>query len=70
MSETSEPSGHPAVDAVLDALAKLEDLPVGEHPPIFEEAHEALRAALAQARDGARVGGSVASGSGGAGPAS
>lgn len=66
MSETSEHSGHPAVDAVLDALAKLEDLPVGEHPPIFEEAHEALRAALAQARDGD----GVAAGSGGTGPAS
>jgi len=48
-----EATGHPAVDAVLASLARLEELPVGEHPPIFEEAHDALRSALAQARDGA-----------------
>ncbi len=49
----AEATGHPAVDAVLASLERLEELPVGEHPPIFEEAHEALRSALAQARDGA-----------------
>jgi len=52
-AEAAEATGHPAVDAVLSSLERLDDLPVGEHPPIFEEAHEALRSALAQARDGA-----------------
>ena len=51
-TDASDATGHPAVDAVLASLERLDDLPVGEHPPIFEEAHEALRSALAQARDG------------------
>jgi len=51
-TEVSQATGHPAVDAVLESLSRLEELPVGEHPPIFEEAHDALRSALAEARDG------------------
>jgi hypothetical protein len=39
-------TGDPRVDVVLESLADLEDLPVGEHAPVFEAAHERLRAAL------------------------
>jgi hypothetical protein len=42
---------HPAVDEVLRSLERLEDLPVEEHVPAFERAHEELRQALAEARD-------------------
>jgi hypothetical protein len=41
--------GHPAVDEVLRALQQLDDRPVEEHVPVFEEAHEALRRTLASA---------------------
>lgn len=44
---TSEPStGVPAVDEVLASLEHLPSLPVDEHLPIFERAHEQLRRAL------------------------
>lgn len=42
-------TGNPAVDAVLDSLDSLEDAPVSEHVPVFEAAHERLRATLADA---------------------
>jgi hypothetical protein len=41
-------TGEPAVDAVLDDLAALADLPVGEHAAVFESAHARLRRALDQ----------------------
>jgi hypothetical protein len=50
-----EPSGagtsHPAVDEVLRSLERLEDVPVEEHVAAFEQAHDELRRALAEARD-------------------
>lgn len=46
-----EQTGHPAVDAVLESLGRLEESPVAEHPVIFEQAHDALRSALTQARE-------------------
>ncbi|MGZ4457451.1 MAG: hypothetical protein ACXVWV_15810 [Nocardioides sp.] len=50
MSEQSpEPTGHPAVDGVLDSMSGLRDLPVDEHVAVFETAHDTLRAALADA---------------------
>jgi hypothetical protein len=44
-------TGDPRVDEVLESLADLEDLPVGEHAPVFERAHERLRAALEPDRE-------------------
>lgn len=44
-------SGHPAVDEVLRSLEHLDDLPVDEHVPVFEQAHEDLRTALSGARE-------------------
>jgi hypothetical protein len=41
-----EPTGHPAVDAVLSSLEGLEQRPVGEHVAVFEQAHAGLRQAL------------------------
>jgi len=42
-------TGHASVDEVLRSLEGLEDRPVTEHVAVFEAAHEALRAALADA---------------------
>lgn len=44
-------TGDPAVDEVLDELAGLADLPLEEHVPVFERAHEKLRSALDGPRD-------------------
>ena len=46
--ELAEPvrAGNPRVDAVLDSLEDLQDLPVSEHVAVFERAHEELRRAL------------------------
>jgi hypothetical protein len=44
-------TGDPRVDGVLDLLADLDDLPVGEHAAVFELAHERLRAALEPDRE-------------------
>jgi hypothetical protein len=44
-------SSHPAVDEVLRSLERLEDVPVDEHVAAFEQAHDELRRALAEARD-------------------
>ncbi|MGD9962251.1 hypothetical protein [Nocardioides sp.] len=46
MSEPIEPTGDPDVDAVLETMADLEELPVEDHIAVFEQAHERLRAAL------------------------
>jgi hypothetical protein len=48
---TVELTGHDAVDEVLGSLDGLEGRPVAEHVAVFEAAHEALRAALAEAGD-------------------
>ncbi len=39
-------TGNARVDAVLDSLTGLDDLPVDEHVAVFEQAHEELRGAL------------------------
>lgn len=44
-------TGHPAVDEVLRSLGRLDELPVSEHVALYEDAHEALRRALSEARD-------------------
>jgi hypothetical protein len=53
-----ESTGNEAVDDVLRSLDTLEGRSVGEHVAVFESAHEALRAALANAGD--RPGGPAA----------
>ncbi len=44
-----ESTGNPAVDAVLATLDGLDQTPASEQVPVFESAHEQLRAALADA---------------------
>jgi hypothetical protein len=39
-------TGVPEVDAAIDAVTALDDVPVEQHPGVFEAAHEALRRAL------------------------
>lgn len=47
--QTGQPvtTGHPAVDEVLRSMERLDERPVVEHVPAFEEAHETLRRSLA-----------------------
>lgn len=52
--EMWEPTGVPEVDAVLDDLSALPDLPIDEHARVFTSIHEGLREQLAQA-DGERT---------------
>ena len=42
----SERTGLPAVDAVLDQVEAVGDLPVADQVAIFESAHDELRRAL------------------------
>jgi hypothetical protein len=43
----SESTGIESVDAVVESLGVLDDLPVAEHVTVFEHAHESLRAQMA-----------------------
>ena len=45
-AEAEPRTGEARVDAVLDSLDGLREAPVETHVPIFERAHEELRAAL------------------------
>jgi len=47
--EAAEPTGHPVVDSVISSLEDLDHTPVPDQVPVFEAAHEKLRAALADA---------------------
>lgn len=49
--ESTELTGHPVVDEVLETMRGLQDRPVEEHVAIFEAAHEKLRATLTDAGD-------------------
>ena len=42
-----EGTGNVDVDTVIDSLGGLDDLPIGEHVAVFEQAHESLRASMA-----------------------
>jgi len=44
-------TGVPRVDAVLEDVEGLDDVPQEEHPAAFERAHESLRAALDEMSD-------------------
>lgn len=48
-SELYDKTDHPAVDGVLESLQGLDETPVADQVPIFEAAHETLRAALSEA---------------------
>lgn len=43
-----EHHGHQRVEAVLESLERLDDLPLEEHVEVYEAAHAELRAALTQ----------------------
>jgi len=57
MSETQDldtpATGHDVVDAVVASLQGLDDRSVTEHVTVFEQAHESLRRALADAGEDA-----------------
>jgi len=46
VSATTESTGVPAVDEVLERVSRLGERPVSEHVEVFERAHEQLRRAL------------------------
>ena len=41
-------TGEPRVDDALSGLQELAGLPVAEHPPLFERAHQRLREVLGE----------------------
>jgi hypothetical protein len=43
-----EPTGEPRVDAAVQALAALDDLPTAEHADVYEDVHRRLHAALTE----------------------
>jgi hypothetical protein len=45
-SAAIRPTGLPAADRVLEAVAGLDDRPVDDHVAVFEQAHDQLRRAL------------------------
>jgi hypothetical protein len=47
-----DPTGDPRVDQVLQGLAELPDLPVTEHPPVYERIHGDLAEVLGKLRPG------------------
>ncbi len=55
-NEPADPgtTGDPQVDAALDKLADLAELPLNEHPAVFEQIHGALTGALGTLDSGTR----------------
>lgn len=49
-------TGEPRVDGVLRRLDELSDLPVSEHPPVFERIHGQLVEVLGELRSGPNQG--------------
>jgi hypothetical protein len=47
-----EASGEPRVDAALAGLAGLDELPVAEHPGVYERVHEQLVEVLGELHSG------------------
>lgn len=47
-AELYQATGEPRVDAALRNLDKLADLPVSEHPAVFERVHASLREVLGE----------------------
>jgi hypothetical protein len=50
--EPVEATGEPRVDEALRRLGELGDLPVAEHPPVFERVHASLVDVLGELRPG------------------
>lgn len=50
--EEAEVTGEPRVDEALRSLGELGDLPVSEHPPVFERVHASLVDVLGELRSG------------------
>jgi hypothetical protein len=48
------PTGNETVDAVLESLEQLDDLPPADHVAVFEAAHDRLRGALSAAGEDPR----------------
>lgn len=48
--EQPEATGEPRVDDALRRLGQLGDLPVSEHPPVFERVHASLVDVLGELR--------------------
>lgn len=46
-------TGEPRVDEALRRLGELGELPVSEHPPVFERVHASLVDVLGELRSGA-----------------
>lgn len=42
-----EPTGNTAVDAALERLRELPELPTEQHPELYDDVHQRLQAALA-----------------------
>lgn len=51
--DETETTGEPRVDAALRRLGELDDLPVSEHPPVFERVHASLVDVLGELRSAA-----------------
>jgi hypothetical protein len=51
-SETQTNTGEPRVDAALRRLDELGDLPVSEHPAVYERVHEQLVEVLGELHQG------------------
>ena len=50
--EQIEATGEPRVDEALRRLGQLGDLPVSEHPPVFERVHASLVDVFGELRSG------------------
>ena len=48
------PTGEPRVDAALGGLDELGELPVSEHPAVYERVHEQLVEVLGELHPGAQ----------------
>ena len=53
-------TGEPRVDAALRQLGELDDLPVAEHPPVFERIHGQLVEVLGELHSGTGQAGQAA----------
>jgi hypothetical protein len=50
--DIDDATGEPRVDEALRRLGELGDLPVSEHPPVFERVHASLVDVLGELRSG------------------
>jgi len=55
-------AGEPRVDAAIAPLGDLDELPVSEHPPVFERIHGQLVEVLGELHSGAGLAGPAESG--------